>query len=113
MLENSILIDGKDAKTIKENLKVIVELNQQAKDLEESIAKAIENIKTVLGDDAFNQAETLKYELACGGVFSVTKSTVKTQVDSSKLKKEKPDVYAEYSKSVVTKGYIDKKSIVL
>ena len=113
MLDNSILLDGQQAKTVRENLKKVVELNQQAKDIKQSIEKALGNIVDAIGEDALNQTETLKYELACGGVFAITKATTKKQVDGTRLKKEKPEIFEEYSKEIFTQGYIDKKSIVL
>lgn len=113
MLDNSVLLDGQVAKTVRENLKKVVELNQQQKDIEQSIKTALETVVNLVGEDALNQLETIKYELAGGGIFAITKAVTKKQVDGTRLKKEKPEIYEEYSKEVFTKGYIDKKSIVL
>lgn len=114
MLDNSILIDGKDAKTVRTNLEVIQNLNVQIKDMEESVKKAIAEIQAVIGDDAFKNLESGSvYELAGGGSFKVKKASEREDVDKKLLQEKHPDVYKEVMKITFVRGCLDKNSIVL
>ena len=114
MLDNSVLIDGKDAKTVRVNLEKIQSLNVQIKDMEESVKKAIAEIQAVIGDEAFKNLESGSvYELAGGGSFKIKKASEREDVDKKLLQEKHPDVYKEVMKITFVKGCLDKNSIVL
>ena len=75
------------------NYRQVQEMKAVVKELEAKLKEIDSRILTYMTDNGINEMQA-----GDEGVFRVTKEYTKTTLDSTKLKKELPDVYEKYSK---------------
>lgn len=90
--------------TLIESMEKIAQLKSVIKQLESANEQINEQIKTFMEERNIT-------ELECNlGIFTLTREYVRETLDSTKLKKECPEVFEKYKKESVVKGSIKYKS---
>lgn len=90
---NEIVVNQETVNKIKDFYKLKKEIEYQEKLLKDGLMEAMEN----LGKENF---------IVNGLSASIRKGTTRTTIDTTRLKKELPDIYEEYSKTSEIKSSI-------